>query len=232
MLKIIKSEPPKGLAALERERKRVVRESGKPTTSKDWQPGAHYDFMREALCHDQGWLCAYCQRKLAPHSPVGNATIKVMKIEHLAVRSKAPSRMFEWNNLIGCCVGVLGDETTCDTARRDANIHHSPLDQRSLRQWCFRLEYDGKLTGDCEHADHDIRILNLNHPQLVESRQMELQSFRDFASKQRRSDEKFRRILQRMLDVRGNRPLPEFAQLIARRYLHVVELEGTPPGSR
>ena len=58
--------------------------------------------IRDALCRDQGSLCAYCQSRIRPDRAS-------MKIEHWAARHDRSELVFEWGNLLGVCLGEQGN---------------------------------------------------------------------------------------------------------------------------
>lgn len=77
------------------------------TPGADWTSvhGTQRQEIRERSFTDQGGLCAYCMSRLpVPPSDAG------MKIEHFETRALQPALKFEWNNLLGVCLGDVGIE--------------------------------------------------------------------------------------------------------------------------
>lgn len=83
------------------------------------------DELREALLCDQGYLCAYCMRRIY------NDPVK-MKIEHWIPQSRMTSDKdaLDYRFMLGVCDGCRGDSeknTTCDEHRHNRELHVNPL---------------------------------------------------------------------------------------------------------
>lgn len=101
MRPVKKSDAPHCLAAVKREAKRIVTETGKPLVPEDWELLKDCaEPIREALARDQDGLCAYCGVRL-----VRSGGANTMTIEHHTPRAVDVSQMFEWANLLGVCSG-------------------------------------------------------------------------------------------------------------------------------
>ena len=75
------------------------------TPGADWTTvtGAQKQELRERSFAEQHGLCAYCMSRLP--SPPGGGT---MTIEHFETRALVRARTFDWNNLLGVCLGDVG----------------------------------------------------------------------------------------------------------------------------
>ncbi|MFS8064893.1 MAG: retron system putative HNH endonuclease [Byssovorax sp.] len=75
------------------------------TPGADWSTvtGAQKQELRERSFAEQHGLCAYCMSKL-PSPPSSGS----MTIEHFETRALVRSRTFDWNNLLGVCLGDVG----------------------------------------------------------------------------------------------------------------------------
>jgi uncharacterized protein (TIGR02646 family) len=102
--------------------------------------------MRQALCAEQGYLCAYCGRRI-------EADGADMTIEHWTPRALDAAQALVWRNLLGVCRGTyrgprnVREETIehCDKSRtpRMVLLHHPaelPLEQLTP----FSVELKGK----------------------------------------------------------------------------------------
>lgn len=129
--------------------------------------------IRQQLVKEQGYLCAYCMRRIYP-------TSDQMKVEHWHSQEYHPQEQLNYDNLLGVCLGNQGqkpDQQTCDTRRGyesrkvDALLKYNPADLTcSIEQ---KIKYQrGKIIADEADFDEQLnRVLNLNHHRLVENRQ-------------------------------------------------------------
>jgi uncharacterized protein (TIGR02646 family) len=104
----------------------------KAKRSAEWEPdwgnfqGDEKKDVLEALKRDQGFVCCYCEQRLAE---------RTVHIEHLQSRRDAPHLALEFTNLLACCQRDLKVE-------RQAPIHcghlkgHQSLDVHPLMQDC------------------------------------------------------------------------------------------------
>ena len=118
--------------------------------------------IKKQLAQEQGYLCAYCMRRL---------TLDTMQIEHFIPRhpidgSYDPALTIDYHNMLGVCPGNKGEGfplsyLTCDQHRRNTPLHVNPLNRRSISLITY------KANGIIDSPDLVIRddltnILNLN----------------------------------------------------------------------
>lgn len=144
-----------------------------------------------------------------------------MKIEHFVARSADPRRMYDWDNLLGVCNGVLqggphGVVLICDTARGDHHLHVHPAKPPPRPEDVLILDKAGKLTPKGAGAEADCTTLNLNDVRLVAERRAVIDGLR---KKLRENDTT--KAIRRLLET-ANTPtlngLPEYAR-VAIEYL-------------
>ena len=117
------------------------------------------DELRDALLRDQGYLCAYCMRRIS------NDRFR-MKIEHWTPESLLPSdkAALDYKIMLGVCDGCRGDldkNTTCDEHRHNAEIYVNPLDETMMETIYYTR--DGKIYSTNSRISKDLdQILNLN----------------------------------------------------------------------
>ncbi len=145
-------------------------------------PGADFDGLekselRRSLLEEQGYLCAYCMRRIRQGNKV--------KIEHYQARNELNE--LEYRNLLAVCGGnetlmINGGKVdpkrfTCDTMKKENQLHINP-------QSCSDIEtvyYDnqGRIysTNEVYQKDLDV-VLNLNdeYGYLVSNRKAALYS--------------------------------------------------------
>jgi uncharacterized protein (TIGR02646 family) len=138
-------------------------------------PGASYGAMpqgvkpaiQESLLQEQGYVCAYCMRRIGAGS---------MKIEHWDPQANHDGNDLDYANMLGCCSGKIGEMTCCDTCRGNLNsacqaLKYNPADSGHHR--CLRIHYksDGRIfSDDSEFSDQLSSVLNLNNARLIENR--------------------------------------------------------------
>ncbi|MBK9369034.1 MAG: TIGR02646 family protein [Deltaproteobacteria bacterium] len=104
--------------------------------------------LQRALCEEQRYLCAYCGRTI-------QADGQHMIVEHFTPRSKDPTLTFEWQNLLGVCLGHSSLSSKefrhCDQNRTKYNpavtgaglLHHKPTELELLTLAPFEMELRG-----------------------------------------------------------------------------------------
>lgn len=147
MILIKKSREPKSLTEYKRQKH----------ISYDGYP--HKSELRELLLKDQGYLCAYCMRRIENDS-------SKMKIEHWMPQSKIKTELkkLDFKIMLGVCDGCRGDAdkyTTCDEHRHNAELTINPLNKDMI----YTIYYDknGIIHSADPGIDRDLNItLNLN----------------------------------------------------------------------
>ncbi|WP_322156062.1 retron system putative HNH endonuclease [Paratractidigestivibacter sp.] len=113
--------------------------------------------IREALCREQGGLCAYCMRRIDPDSS---------HVEHIIPQSACePGQDVAYDNMLAVCDGNEGagdgSALICDRARRDRALVVNPLKPETLRG--IKYYGNGKIDSDDEAVRKDLNeTLNLN----------------------------------------------------------------------
>ncbi len=236
---INKGREPECLAVHRREAKRADKESGGTNTGDAWNLSEGCpESIREALCVEQGYLCAYCMQRIRPHGYRSNLHNKGgMKIEHWADRSSHPARMYDWDNLLGVCGGEYrgGGELVqhCDTSRGNRPLVVHPKTESPPRpERVFFFSASPPPTVDCPKGQRlwirvaedlpeglanaivgDLESLNLNADHLAKNRHSVLVELRHALS---RCDDinKFLRQKWRAVTRPGVQDLPPFAGVI------------------
>lgn len=128
-----------------------------PNASISWGEVRNQKPIREALCSEQGGLCAYCMRKI-------NADTS--HVEHIVPQSVCgPGEDVDYGNMLAVCDGNeragSADALTCDRARRDQALAVNPLKPETLRG--IKYLGNGKIDSTNEAVRRDLcETLNLN----------------------------------------------------------------------
>lgn len=192
-----------------------------PRCLKTWQatPGADWSSLhgddkqtiREAVCRDQGGLCAYCERRI--QAKEGSTFI-----EHWHPRSTG-ERALLWRNLLGVCSGKTGDVCHCDKTRlANSLLFLNPVagEGPSPRSH-LRYPASGRIEPR-EGAPPEVRRdidehLNLNAAPLVRARKVILGELIVLLERQQFSRSALKRELERHT-LQAGAKLPEQAEAV------------------
>lgn len=138
-------------------------------------PGTDYQSIPElvdSLLKEQGYICAYCMRRI-PHKDKlykkdginYTLTDEDHRIEHIQSREKYKERKLDYNNMVICCPGHIGDEDHCDRLKGNNDISFTPLDSAFISTIIYKN--DGEIVSTNEQYNREINdVLNLNTPLL------------------------------------------------------------------
>ncbi|KAA6337781.1 hypothetical protein EZS27_014164 [termite gut metagenome] len=94
-------------------------------------PGATYQSippLREALFREQGYICAYCMRRIPCKDTNSNEDIR---IDHIKCREKYPNLQLDYRNMVICCPGAINNDFHCDKKKGASDISFTPFDSFS-----------------------------------------------------------------------------------------------------
>ncbi len=143
--------------------------------------------MRDSLCVEQGWLCAFCMRRLDPKRRDG--TDFVMKIAHRVPIAVTPSQALDWSNHFGSCDGGQRSPSriaTGDFAQENVSVSLDPSSALSVGQ--LRLVRRGSAEGLFLETDNptlkaDLETLHLNGGDLPILRDVQFRTFQTLLRK-------------------------------------------------
>lgn len=87
-------------------------------------PGAKYEAvpeLRKALLEEQGYLCAYCMRRIPIRDTNSNESTR---IDHILSRTKHPELQLNYSNMVVCCPGAITSDFHCDKQKRGKRYHY------------------------------------------------------------------------------------------------------------
>lgn len=145
-------------------------------TRKNKTPGlTNYEAipeLRDALLDEQGYLCAYCMRRI-PHKD--KFELHDSKIEHIKSRTNFPSLQRKYDNMVICCSGNINGNHHCDKSKKSQDIIFSPFDNVLLQTITYSSK-DGEIKSSQQNMNNDLNIvLGLNNGMLKANRFQELQ---------------------------------------------------------
>lgn len=154
----------------------------KKNEPKEWEkyrntPGVDYQAIPElveSLLNEQGYICAYCMRRI-PHKDIifkgttERQTDEDHRVEHILSREKHDDKKLEYMNMVICCPGHIGEEDHCDRLKGSRDLSFSPLDQKFIDTLSYST--DGTIKSSTPRYDKEINeVLNLNTKLLKQNR--------------------------------------------------------------
>lgn len=142
---------------------------------KEWTqykstPGAKYEAIPQlvdSLLREQGYICAYCMRRI-PHKDMenGKLTQEDHRIEHVKSRESYPELQLDYNNMVICCPGHIGEESHCDKKKDRDSISFTPLEQAFIDTIIYNTNGEISSTNPIYNNEMNSK-LNLNTKLLV-----------------------------------------------------------------
>lgn len=168
---------------------RHIQKAAEPATFSLWRAGTSTDWapsfgalsgdvkanLKHALLQEQGFVCCYCERRVA----AGGDQDETCHIEHLVAQEAAPDRDLDYTNLLCSCTATRGAHCGMKKGRASITIH--PLQADCTLTLVFRS--DGSV--DARAGDHEddarrtIQTLGLNAPTLQQQRRQAIGYFLD-----------------------------------------------------
>ena len=149
------------------------------------QIGAHYegfrdgDILRKSLMQEQGYVCAYCMRRL-PETRALPPGVRPVTVEHWDSQSENDVSLgLDYRNMLAVCAGNRGcgntDRMTCDAHRGNTPLTVNPLKPDTLNGIYYKK---GFIYSTNSEVQKDLQeTLNLNDPTLVSCRQSVLNNY-------------------------------------------------------
>lgn len=133
-------------------------------------PGAHYEAspaLRQALLEEQGYLCAYCMRRIPVHDANSNETTR---IDHILSRRNHSELQLNYSNMVVCCPGAINTSFHCDKQKGENDVTFNLYDDHFFDTLSYSSK-DGKLQSSDAESNRQINtLLNLNHALLKRNR--------------------------------------------------------------
>lgn len=128
----------------------------------DTMPTDLKDVIRQQLLTEQGYLCAYCMRRI---------NLDTVQIEHYIAQHPAdgdydPALTIDYSNMLGVCPGnkcegLPAKYLTCDQHRKNIPLTVDPRKAESVA--AIRYRADGVMFSNIPSINEDIQVtLNLN----------------------------------------------------------------------
>ena len=133
-------------------------------------PGAKYEAvpeLRKALLEEQGYLCAYCMRRIPIRDTNSNESTR---IDHILSRTKHPELQLNYSNMVVCCPGAQSSDFHCDKQKGENDITINLFEDHFFDTLSYSSK-DGRIKSSDAESDRQINeLLNLNHALLKRNR--------------------------------------------------------------
>lgn len=118
------------------------------------------------LLVEQGYLCAYCMRRITDSFDASGS--KLMQVEHWHCQKNYPDEQLDYKNMLGVC----SDKTpTCDTHKKYFDLKYNPSNPVHRIESQIKYASNGNISSDDQEFDQQLnKVLNLNYDYLKENR--------------------------------------------------------------
>ncbi|WP_273212246.1 hypothetical protein [Runella zeae] len=148
-------------------------------------PGAVYNAipeLREALLKEQGYLCAYCMRRIPVKDPDNNET---SRIDHIQSRENYEERQLDYTNMVICCPGFINSSEHCDKSKNKQEISFTAFDIHVQNSISYSTK-DGTVQSSNDGWNTEInKVLCLNNSLLKINRSQVLKGIRAILEKKK-----------------------------------------------
>lgn len=152
--------------------------------------------LRDALLKEQGYICAYCMRRI-PVTKRDPNTTETSKIEHIKCREFNQDLQLDYDNMVICCSGNLNNKPHCDKSKDNADISFD-LFKPFLQNSISYSSKSGLIKSSNPVWNNEMNnILNLNHSLLTYNRKEALEGVIKRLDKKRWTPAEVRNELQK-----------------------------------
>jgi len=119
------------------------------------------------LLVEQGYLCAYCMRRITDGFDADGT--KLVQIEHWHCQKNYPNEQLDYKNMLGVC----SDKTpTCDTPKKYFDLKYNPANPTHKIETQIKYAANGTISSDNKEFDQQLnKVLNLNYDYLRKNRE-------------------------------------------------------------
>lgn len=148
-------------------------------TFREENPNASFNYgltegvkpaIQKSLCEEQGFICAYCMKRIYPKSDR-------MRVEHFEEQENHKEKTLDYSNMLGVCTGLTSGLYHCDNFRgkmgygNNAPLKYNPSSIEDFSKQEISYKSDGTIiSSDKEFNEQLSTVLNLNNEILKENR--------------------------------------------------------------
>ncbi len=133
-------------------------------------PGVQYQAvpeLRDALYKAQGYICAYCMRRIPVRD---NNSNEDHRIDHIKCRKKHPADELHYSNMVICCPGAINGDPHCDKKKRDNDVTFDLFSDQFIQTLSYSTNTGEIKSTNSTWNDEINRFLNLNNSLLKANR--------------------------------------------------------------
>lgn len=177
-----------------------MRKIEKNTEPREWTayrltPNATYKALSElrtALLQEQGYVCAYCMRRIPTKDTNSD---EGSRIEHIHSRRNHEELQLDYQNMVICCPGAISHDFHCDKLKGDKDLSFNLFDDSFFSTISYNTK-DGKIKSlDSLFNSEMNRTLNLNNSLLKKNRVQTLNASIDYLNKSKWKKAKIKKFL-------------------------------------
>ena len=158
--------------------------------------------LRDSLLKEQGYICAYCMRRIPIRDQNSNES---SRIDHIQSRTKYPKLELSYKNMVVCCPGAIDSDNPqkgkysnfhCDKSKGENDISFRPFDLSFISTLKYKSK-DGTIESSNDKFNKEIKnTLNLNNAFLKANRLQTLKGILDCLSKKKLKESKIKELLE------------------------------------
>jgi uncharacterized protein (TIGR02646 family) len=132
--------------------------------------------LQDALIEEQGYICAYCNRRIHKGAPEDD---EQLRIDHLEPKKTYKDKVFDYYNLVGCCHGdqketdreIPPRSIHCDVSKGDISIPAKLFPTSPTCEDVVLYSSEGELTSTYPDVNEALKAtLNMNCEKLASPR--------------------------------------------------------------
>lgn len=177
---------------------RQIKKNAEPPEWRAYRltPGVSYQAireLRESLLKEQGYICAYCMRRIPLKDSKSNET---SRIEHILSRENHPDRQLNYTNMAICCPGAIDNHVHCDNSKGSKDITFDLYNRYLFTTLSYKAKDGEIISSDANFNTQMNDILNLNHPLLKAGRNAVRKGIFEALNKQGWTEENIKRQIE------------------------------------
>ena len=180
------------------------------TPGVDYAPSVD---LRNGLLAEQGYICAFCMRRI-PLTKRDPNEAETSKIAHLLSRASHPIRKLDYDNMVVCCAGNINGDAHCDKSQGPINIT-LPLFNIQLQNSISYSTYSGDIKSSNNLWETQINnILKLNNALLKSNRKQSIEGIRQILEKKKWTRAKIQEKLDEWSNFDGEGKLKPYCGIV------------------
>lgn len=131
--------------------------------------------LTEALYREQGYICAYCMRRI-PLTKRDYNSNEDHRIDHILCRDDHHDRELDYSNMVICCPGAINEDLHCDKKKDNKDVTFDLFSDYSINTLSYSTNTGEIKSSNLIWNDEINRLLNLNNKLLKINRKWVIDS--------------------------------------------------------